>query len=78
MENQQHLVYEKTQEEFDLYISMLPDKALCKYMEDMHGIVNLCNCFFNCRFQEKISFQFRSKAKHECTRTKYIKLKKML
>ena len=69
---------EKTQGEFDSYISGIPDINTCKYMEDMHGIVNLCNCFFTCKYQAKVSFQFRLKAKHECKRPHYLKLKKLL
>ena len=69
---------EKTQEEFNSYITDLPDKNTCKYMEDVHGIVNLCNCHFNCKYQTKVSFQFRLKAKHECRRPHYMKLKKLL
>jgi len=69
---------EKTQEEVSSYILSLPDKEICKYMEDVHGIVNLCNCHFNCKYQTKISFQFRLKAKHECKRPHYMKLKKLL
>jgi hypothetical protein len=69
---------EKTQEEFNSYITQIPDSTTCKYMEDMHGIVNLCNCFFNCKYQTKISFQMRMKAKHECKRPHHMKLKKLL
>jgi hypothetical protein len=69
---------EKTQNEFNDYINGLSDQASCKYMEDVHGIVSLCNCHFNCKFQAKVSFQFRMKAKHECKREHYMKLKKLL
>ena len=69
---------EKTQEEFNSYITEIPDKDTCKYMEDMHGIVNLCNCLFNCKYQAKVSFQFRMKAKNECKRPHYMKMKKLL
>ena len=69
---------EKTQDEFSGYIKDLNDQANCKYMEDMHGIVNLCNCHFNCKFQTKISYNLRSRAKHECKRSNHMKLKKLL
>lgn len=66
------------QDEFNSYITNLPDKDLCKYMENVHGIVNLCNSHFKCKYQAKISFQFRLKAKYECERPHYMKLKKLL
>ena len=69
---------EKTQEEFNSYLNDLPDKEPCKYMENVHGIVNLCNSYLKCKHQTKISFQFRLKAKHECKRPHYMKLKKLL
>jgi hypothetical protein len=69
---------EKTQEEFSSYITELNDQASCKYMESMHGIVNLCNCYFNCKFQTIISYHLRSKAKNECKRASHMKLKKLL
>lgn len=69
---------EKTQEDFNIYISDTPDNGVCKYMEDVHGIVDLCNCHFICKYQTKIRFQFRLKAKHECRRPHYMKLKKLL
>ena len=69
---------EKIQEEFTSYITGTPDQNTCKYMEDMHGIVNLCNCMFTCKYQAKVSFQFRMKAKFECKRSHYMKLKKLL
>ena len=69
---------EKTQEEFSSYIGELNDQANCKYMESMHGIVNLCNCHFNCKFQTIISYKLRLKAKNECKRSNHMKLKKLL
>ncbi len=69
---------EKTQEEFSSYIFNIPDTNICKYMEDMHGIVNLCNCHFACKYQAKVNFHLRMKAKHECKRPHYMKLKKLL
>ena len=69
---------EKTQEEFNSYITNAPDSDNCKYMEDAHGIVNLCNCFFRCKYQTKISFKFRLKAKYECKRPHYMKLRRLL
>ncbi len=69
---------EKTREAFESYILETPDNESCKYMENVHGIVNLCNSHFSCKYQTKIRFQFRLKAKHECRRPHYMKLKKLL
>jgi hypothetical protein len=74
----ENLGVEATQDLFDNYISIILDSGICKYMEDMHGIVDLCNCHFNCKYQTKVSFQFRLKAKHECKRPHFMKLKKLL
>ncbi|MCK4521005.1 MAG: hypothetical protein KAU20_00395 [Nanoarchaeota archaeon] len=69
---------DKTQSEFDSYLTEVPDKEKCKYMEDIYGITNLCNNMFKCRYQSKVSFRFRTRAKHECQRPHHMKLKKLL
>jgi hypothetical protein len=69
---------EKTQDELDEYLKNISDKENCKYMENVHGIMHLCNAVFSCKFQEKGHFIFHSSQKHECKRPHYLKLKRIL
>ena len=78
MDVQIPLVFDKTQIDFDNYIIHLPDKIPCKYMEDFHNIMNVCNCVFPCKYQDKAGFRFNSNSKDECKRPRMLKLKKIL
>jgi hypothetical protein len=69
---------EKTQNEFNSYVNCLSDRDCCKYMHDLHTIVSLCNAHFSCKFQAKVSYQFKLKAKYECKRPHHLKVKKLL
>lgn len=70
---------EKTQEEADEYIDSLKDEQVCKHMENMKDIINLCNNhLFDCKFKSKERFKFENKLKPECRREDILRLKRIL
>ena len=73
-----NLTVDRTQEEFDVYIKTIPPTDTCKYMEDIHGIITVCNYpFFSCTYRSKDLYSRKSGNKHECTREKYMKLHRL-
>ena len=70
---------EKNQQELDNYINSLKDDEVCKYMNNMRDIINLCNNhLFECKFKSKERFRFEKKIKPECRREDVLRLKRIL
>lgn len=72
-----NLLKEK-QEEFDHYMSSLPEEKKCEYMTGVSEIINLCSNPLICKFKGEIYKSFASTPKKECLRERIIKFEKML
>ena len=70
---------DRTQEEFDGYISELGNGDRCKYMTGIHDIMSLCNnILFKCKFRKDVKFHFKKNEMFECHRDSYLRLRKIL
>ena len=67
-----------SQEEFDEYLlSLLPNQK-CRFSAGIPGVIELCNNSFKCRFAGNDEFTMQGIKKFECTRTRYLKLSKLM
>ena len=70
---------EGTAKEFDDYIVTLSHTETCKFMQDMHGIVMVCNhTLFSCPYRSREVYHHRHGETYECNRLKMMKLRHIL